>query len=63
MGTFDALVHVPGAYVATYFHGQLIPTFRGFAGVEQYNSFLLLLDGMPLNKYSSAAATYGNTEL
>ena len=57
--TFDALEHLPGIYISEYFHGQQIPTFRGFAASEQYNSFLLLLDGMPLNNYSSAAGTYG----
>ena len=40
--TFDALVHLPGIYVSEYFHGQMVPSFRGFAGSDQYNSFLLL---------------------
>jgi hypothetical protein len=57
--TFDALVHLPGIYMSEYFHGQMVPSFRGFTGSAQYNSFLLLLDGMPLNSYSSAAGTYG----
>ena len=57
--TLDAIEHIPGVYVTEYFHGQMIPTFRGFASSEQYNSFLILLDDMPLNSYSSAAATYG----
>ncbi len=57
--TFDALIHLPGVYVSDYFHGQTIPSFRGFSGSEQYNSFLLLLDGIPMNNYSSAAGTYG----
>jgi len=55
--TIDALQHLPGIYVSEYLHGQMIPSFRGASG--QYNSFLLLLDGMPLNNYSSAAGTYG----
>ena len=57
--TFDALEHLPGIYISEYFHGQQVPSFRGFAASEQYNSFLLLLDGIPMNNYSSAAGTYG----
>ena len=57
--TFDALEHLPGVYVSEYLHGMMVPTFRGFANTGQYNSFLVLLDGMPLNNYSSASAVYG----
>lgn len=57
--TFDAIEHVPGVYVSDYFHGMMIPSFRGLADSNQYNSFLVLLDGMPVNNYSSSAATYG----
>jgi iron complex outermembrane receptor protein len=57
--TFDAIEHLPGVYVSEYFNGQMIPSFRGFAATDQYNSFLLLLDGIPLNNYSSGAGTYG----
>ncbi len=57
--TFDAIEHVPGVYVSDYINGQSIPSFRGFSDSNQYNSFLLLLDGMPLNNYSSGAGTYG----
>jgi iron complex outermembrane receptor protein len=56
--TFDALLYVPGIYLSEYFHGQKVPLFRGFARPEQYNSFLLLLDGIPLNNYSSSGGTY-----
>jgi|GEM_PF-1553076 len=57
--TMDALAHLPGIYISEHLHGQKVPSFRGFTGEEQYNSYLLLLDGIPLNSYSSAAGTYG----
>ena len=57
--TFDAIEHLPGVYNSEYFHGMSIPTFRGLSDSNQYNSFLVLLDGMPVNNYSSAAAAYG----
>ena len=56
--TFDAIEHLPGVYNSDYFHGMTIPTFRGLADSNQYNSFLVMLDGMPVNNYSSAAAPY-----
>ncbi|HEB28525.1 MAG TPA: TonB-dependent receptor [Porticoccus sp.] len=57
--TFDAIEHVPGVYVVDYMYGQSVPTFRGFIGGEQYNSFLVLIDGVPLNNYASSSSTYG----
>lgn len=57
--TFDAIEHVPGVYVTDYMYGQSVPTFRGFIGSEQYNSFLTLLDGIPLNNYATSSASYG----
>ena len=57
--TFDAIEHFPGIYLSEHFHGMVVPSFRGQTSPTQYNSFLVLLDGMPLNNYSSASATYG----
>lgn len=57
--TFDAIDRLPGIYVSEYFHGMMIPSFRGLADSNQYNSFLVMLDGMPVNNYSSASAAYG----
>ncbi|NRB38598.1 MAG: TonB-dependent receptor [Pseudomonadales bacterium] len=57
--TYDAIEHVPGVYTAEFVHGQTVPVFRGYGGVEHVNSFLVLLDGIPLNNYSSSSANYG----
>lgn len=57
--TLEAIEHVPGVYLSEYFHGMIVPTFRGIARPDQYNSFLMLLDGMPLNAYTSASPVYG----
>jgi iron complex outermembrane receptor protein len=57
--TFEAIQHVPGVYVSNYLYGSLVPSFRGFAAADQFNSFLLLLDGIPLNAYSSGSGIFG----
>ncbi|NRB40124.1 MAG: TonB-dependent receptor [Pseudomonadales bacterium] len=57
--TFEAIEHLPGIYVTDYMYGQSLPTFRGFIGNQQYNSYLTLLDGIPLNNYATSSATYG----
>ncbi|WP_101759039.1 TonB-dependent siderophore receptor [Oceanicoccus sp. KOV_DT_Chl] len=58
--TFEALEHLPGVYLSEHLNGMLVPSFRGYSAPNQYNSFLVLLDGMPLNNYSSASAVYGS---
>ncbi len=57
--TFEAIEHIPGVYLSEHVNGMLLPTFRGYAAPNQYNSFLVLLDGMPLNSYSSGSPVYG----
>ncbi|WP_169713971.1 TonB-dependent receptor plug domain-containing protein [Oceanicoccus sagamiensis] len=57
--TFEAIEHFPGIYLSEHINGMVTPSFRGHTRPDQYNSFLVLLDGIPLNNYSSASATYG----
>jgi iron complex outermembrane receptor protein len=57
--TFDAIEKVPGVYLSEHVNGMVSPTFRGNTGPNQYNSFLVLLDGIPLNNYSSASPHFG----
>jgi outer membrane receptor protein involved in Fe transport len=57
--TFEAIEGLPGIYVNDYFHGIMIPGFRGFNGITQHNSFLMMLDGIPLSNYSFSTGAYG----
>ena len=54
--TLDALEGAPGVYVAPFFQGIDVPTFRGHVSNEPFLGTAMTLDGFPLNHYATGSA-------